>query len=222
MKGRWIIYSAAELAWLQANCTLPISAYHAAFQQEFARPEISAANLHSLRKRKGWRTGRTGRFAGGHATWNKGQHHAPPGSAKGHFQKGNVPANRKFIGHERIGKEGYVEISVDQPNPWTGHSRRYVQKHRYLWEQANGPLPAGMVLKSVDGDRTNTDPANWQAIPRALLPILNGGRHKQRPAYDDAAPEVRPAIMAVAKLKHRARTVRQGKPDNRQPEGAST
>lgn len=43
---------------------------------------------------------------------------------------------------------------------------------------------------------------NWVAIPRALLPRLNGrfGRN-----YDDAPPELKPAILAIAKLEHAAR-----------------
>jgi len=101
-----------------------------------------------------------------------------------------------------MSKDGYVEISVDQVNPHTGYGRRFVHKHRHLWELANGPLPEGMCLKCLDGDKSNTDPSNWEAIPRALLPRLNGrfGR-----GYDTADPEVKPTIMAIAKLEHKAR-----------------
>nr|WP_282576146.1 HNH endonuclease [Sinorhizobium meliloti] len=53
-------------------------------------------------------------------------------------------------------------ISIDQKNPHTGFERRYVLKHRYLWEQKNGPLPAGTRLRCLDGDRQNTDPSNWE------------------------------------------------------------
>ena len=81
-------------------------------------------------------------------------------------------------------------------------------KHRWLWERANGPVPEGHALKCLDGDRTNTDPANWMAVPRALLPRLYGkcGRN-----YDAAEPEVKPAIMAVARLEQRAAESRKGK-----------
>lgn len=58
MKGHRIAYSASELAWLEANRTMVISDYHLAFQAEFGRPGISAANLHGLRKRMGWKVGR--------------------------------------------------------------------------------------------------------------------------------------------------------------------
>lgn len=51
----------------------------------------------------------------------------------------------------------------------------------------------------------------WEAVPRAILPRLAGGnRYRRKLAYDDAAPEVRPAIMAVAKLSHAAKVKGRG------------
>jgi len=37
----------------------------------------------------------------------------------------------------------------------------------------------------------------------ALLPRLNGGGRKQNIAYDTAPAELKPTLMAVAKLEHR-------------------
>ena len=50
--------------------------------------------------------------------------------------------------------------------------------------------------------KTNTDPSNWEAIPAALAPRLNGrfGR-----GYDHAPAELKPTIMLTAKLEHAAR-----------------
>ncbi|MDO6503117.1 HNH endonuclease, partial [Shimia thalassica] len=64
------------------------------------------------------------------------------------------------------------------------------------------PLPTGMCLKALDGDKTNTDPSNWKMIPRALLPRLNGRFGRD---YENAAPEVKPLILATAHLEHAAR-----------------
>lgn len=217
MKGRAIVYSAEEMAWLDANRLLPIRDYHAGFVEAFGRDDVRDVNLHSLRKRMGWKTGRTGHFQKGSEPVNKGKS-CPEGTGGRHpnarrtqFRKGNEPHNTRYLGHERVSREGYIEVSVDQPNPHTGYSRRYVLKHRWLWEQANGPLPKGYCLKCMDGDKLNTNPTNWQAIPRALMPRLNGGnRYRSVLAFDDAAPEVRPTVLAVAKLEHRARTLRKG------------
>lgn len=209
MKGRHILYSEAELAWLEDQRTLPISEYHAAFVARFGRTDVAAGHLHALRKRKGWKTGRSGQFVKGQEPLNKGKP-CPPGRGGNHpnarrtqFRKGQEPHNTRYLGHERVSKDGYVEISVDVPNPHPGFHRRYVLKHRWLWEQANGPVPEGHALKCLDGNKQNTDPGNWEAVPRAILPRLAGGnRYHRKIAYDDAAPEVRPAIMAVAKLQH--------------------
>lgn len=211
MKGRWVTYSDRELAWIKACSDLPRAELHALFVQVFNRPEITIDNLKSLCQRRGWKTGRTGCFAKGQTPVNKGKpmpYH--PNSAATRFKKGRLPHNTNHIGHERLSKDGYVEISVAEINPHTGADRRYVHKHRMLWEQANGKIPEGHRLKCLDGNKQNTDPSNWEALPMALAPRLNGrfGR-----GYDTAPPELKPTILAIAKLEHAARIKRKG-PDH--------
>lgn len=210
--GRRRRYSSEEITWLRENYTLPIGEYHQRFCAQFNRDDVPAANLHGLRKREGWKTGRTGHFEAGTEPPNKGKT-CPPGVGGRHpnarrtqFQKGQLPHNYIGAGHERIDvTDGYATIIVDEVNPWTGAATRPVHKHRWLWEKANGPVPHGHVLKCLDGNKLNTDPLNWEAIPREVLPRLNGrfGMH-----YDQAEPELKPTIMAVAKLKHAVKTAR--------------
>ncbi|MEH6721326.1 MAG: HNH endonuclease signature motif containing protein [Aurantimonas endophytica] len=270
MRGERISYSADEMAWLEANRSMVISDYHRAFSAAFQRDDVSAAHLHGLRKRKGWKVGRaSGRYVGRHrlfgaaeiawlrknvmletADWHrqfvvlfdrcdvtvrqlislrknqgwrkgrtgqyeKGQEPAnkgklcPPGRGGRHpnarltqFRRGQEPHNTKFLGHERVNGDGYVEISVAETNPHTGYDRRYVHKHVHLWTEKNGPVPEGYVLKCLDADKTNTDPSNWELVPRGLLPRLNGRSGR---AYDKAPDALKPTIMAVAKLEHRIR-----------------
>jgi hypothetical protein len=209
VKGRSIIYSDAEMAWLEANRSLVISDYHRAFCEAFGRADVSLVHLHSLRKRKGWKTGRTGCFEKGAVPVNKGKPCPPgqggrhPNARKHQFKKGQLPHNTNYLHHERVSKDGYVEISVDETNPHTGFERRYVLKHRWLWEQANGPVPKGHALKCLDGNKLNVDPTNWEAIPRGVQPRLNGGKATTTIAYDDAPAELKPAILTAAKLAHR-------------------
>ncbi|MEP3297603.1 MAG: HNH endonuclease signature motif containing protein [Pseudoruegeria sp.] len=211
MKGQRIHYNSAELSWVQANRTLPRKELHIRFVDKFGRTDVSMINLTSLRKRNGWLTGRTGRFERGQTSHNKGKKMPfNPNSARTQFKKGQLPHNTKHCGHERISKDGYSEISIAEKNPHTGYERRYVLKHRHLWEKANGPVPDGMCLKCVDGNKQNTDPDNWECVPRALLPRLNGRFGRD---YDIAAPELKPTIMATAKLEHMAREIRKGKHD---------
>lgn len=202
MKGIWVKYSKVEMRWLEANRTKTIGDYHAAFCARFDRADVTASNLHSLRKRMGWKTGRSGCFEKGAAPLNKGKKCAPgtggrhPNARKTQFKSGQLPHNTNYLGHERVSKDGYVEISIDEINPHTGFERRYVLKHRWQWEQAHGLVPDGMVLKCKT-DRLNTDPSNWELIQRSLLPRL-GGRYGR--GYDQAPAELKPTIMAVAKL----------------------
>ena len=129
-------------------------------------------------------------------------------SARTQFRKGHLPHNAKGPGHETIcPKDGYVYMIVAELNPYTGASTRRVLKHKWLWEKQNGPVPKGHCLKSIDGDRLNCDPENWMAIPRALLPRLNGRWTDLN--YDKAEPELRPYILAVAKLKAAADQAKQ-------------
>lgn len=206
--GRLKAFNDAEFAWLRDNHAMPIAQYFAAFQAEFDRPDMTPQKLNAMRKRQGWKTGRTGRFEQGHETHNKGKPCEPgkggrhPNAQKTHFNKGKVPPNRKPLWSERVGKDGYIEMSVPIPNPYTGHSTRYMHKHRWNWEQVNGPLPKGHALKCKDGNRQNCDASNWEAIPRGILPRLNGGKATRIMAYDQAPAELKPSLLAVAKLDH--------------------
>lgn len=217
-RGRHRRFDAAEIAWLSENRTLPIGAYHAAFQAAFGREDVTPQNLHALRKRQGWHTGRTGHFEKGQVSHNKGKRCAPgtggrhPNAARTQFKAGQVPHTYRGPGHERIdSKDGYIVIIVAAPNPWTGAATRPVHKHRWLWEQKHGPLPKGHVLKCLDGDKTNTDPGNWEAVPRSVMARLNGGPQKSFLAYDAAPAELKPTVLAAAKLDHRAREIRRSK-----------
>lgn len=207
-KGTPIHYTAEELAWIKANGQRPRAEAHADFVTRFGRADVQLPAFKSLCKRNGWMTGRTGCFEKGQVSWNKGKPHpSHPNSAATTFKKGNVPKNVNPMGDERVDRYGYIEVKVPVTNPYTGHSTRYIHKHRWNWEQANGQLPKGMALKCLDGDRRNCDPANWIAVPRALLPRLAGGRWGRVP-YDQAPAELRPALLAIAKLEHAAREKR--------------
>jgi len=209
MKGRWIEYSAEEMAWIEANATLPARDLHASFCAQFRRQDVSQVNLVSLRKRKGWRTGRTGHFSKGHESWNAGKTGTcAPGSEKGWFSKGErrgvAVRLYKPIGTERTSKNGYIERKVHDGLPLQS---RWRAVHLIEWEAANGPLAQGMALKCLDGDKTNIAASNWEAIPRALLPRLAGGNGRGMPilAYDGAPAELKPSVLALAKLQHAVR-----------------
>lgn len=215
MKGEWIPYTAEELAWIEARKADPRHETHAAFCERFGRSDVSLQNLNALCKRNGWLTGRTGRFNPGDAPFNKGRPCPPdkggrhPNARRTQFKAGQMSgtakANYKPIGYERTTEDGYRERKIGD----TGKARdRWRGVHLLNWEAIHGPLPAGHALKCLDGNKLNTDPSNWEALPRAVLARLNGGRFKKRLAYDDAPPELKPTVIALAKLQHAARTRR--------------
>lgn len=210
MKGRQIIYSAAELDWIEARQTQPRRALHAQFVARFGRDDVSFDNFKALCTRKGWKTGRTGHFAKGNVSHNKGKKGiCAPGSEKGWFKKGQLSGRAaklaKPIGTERVAKGGYLQRKVNNDLPL---QRRWKFVHVINWEAVNGPVPKGHALKCRDGNRQNTDPSNWDLVPRALLPRLAGA--KKGINYDTAPAELRPTLMATARLEH---AIREAKAD---------
>ena len=104
------------------------------------------------------------RYAKGHEPQNKGKRieeymsaDAIRRSAVTRFKVGHEPHNRRDIGTECQHADGYVYLKTDDG---------YVLKHRYVWEQANGPIPDGYVIKFVDGDRANCDLSNLKLISK--------------------------------------------------------
>ena len=209
MKGRQIIYSAAELDWIEARQTEPRRDLHAQFVAQFGRDDVSFENFKALCTRKGWKTGRTGCFPKGNVSHNKGKKGVcAPGTEKGWFKKGQLSGRAakvvKPIGTERVAKGGYLQRKVNNDMPF---QRRWKFIHAINWEAVNGPIPKGHALKCRDGNRQNTDPDNWVLVPRALLPRLAGA--KKGINYDNAPAELRPALLATAKLEHAIREARQ-------------
>lgn len=221
MRGQSILYSAEELAWIEENKEWPRAMLHRFFVMFFERQDVTLVHLNALCKRKGWMTGRTGCFAKGAVPANKGKR-CPEGRGGRHpnarrtqFTKGERRGVAiklyKPIGTERVSVDGYLERKIHDGMPLQS---RWRLVHLIEWEAKHGPVPKGHALKCLDGNKQNTDPSNWECIPRALLPRLAGGnRYRRVLPYDDAAPEVRPAILAIAKLEHAARKrVKRGAP----------
>lgn len=95
------------------------------------------------------------RFLKGSVPANKGQKMSAETykrCAKTMFKKGQIPHNHKPIGHERITKDGYTEVKVRDGNE---KNKNFELKHRLIWEQNNGPIPEGMNVEFLDGNREN-------------------------------------------------------------------
>ncbi|PWE32745.1 HNH endonuclease [Maritimibacter sp. 55A14] len=209
MKGTPISWGDDELAWIEAHASLPRREAHAQFVAQFDRADVSLGAYTSLCKRNRWLTGRTGCYEPGREPENKGKKMPwNANSARTRFKKGHRGGRaaelHKPIGTERVTEDGYIERKIHDGLPLQS---RWRALHLVRWEEAHGPVPEGMCLKCLDGDKTNCDPSNWKLIPRALLPRLNGrfGR-----GYDAAEPELKPTILAITELEHQSRERRGG------------
>jgi len=146
------------------------------------------------------RSGRTGRFEKGTLSWNTGTRGIMKPNS-GTFKKGDVPATVKQMGAERINVYGYIEIKVDEPNPYTGNTTRYRYKHRVVWESLHGPIPDGHVVSFKDGDKLNCHPKNLQLLSRGELGLLNKNGYSTMPL------ELRPAMVSTVRLLLRANQI---------------
>lgn len=107
------------------------------------------------------------RFKPGHATWNKGMKGLDIGGKETRFKPGTLNGRArdqvKPIGFERLSKEGYLQRKVNNELPF---NRRWKFVHVILWEESNGPVPAGHMLAFINGDRTDIRLDNLQLITR--------------------------------------------------------
>lgn len=82
------------------------------------------------------------------------------------FKKGNIPANHRPIGSERITVDGIVEIKIAEPNKWKA-------KARVIYEKEFGTIPKGYIIIYLDGNKQNLEPNNLKAISRKENLIMN-------------------------------------------------
>lgn len=103
------------------------------------------------------------------------------GTQKRHSHGGGKP--NKPVGSERIGKDGYIMVKVEEwpDRPQTKSNWKF--KHHVIWEQANGrKLPEDKVVMFADKDNRNFDPDNLVAVPRKYIVRLNS---QETPDYHD-------------------------------------
>lgn len=106
----------------------------------------------------------TKRFQKGQTPWNKGIK-AYMGANVTSFKKGNLPHNTRNEGETRLNKEGYLLVKIAH--------KKWVRKHYLIWEEVNGKVPKGHVLRLKDNNRDNYDISNIELISRAENMRLN-------------------------------------------------
>lgn len=129
--------------------------------------ECTLAQVTSLRKRFKAPSGINTRYQPGHVPATKGTKGVyNVGGNSTSFKKGHASTNKKDIGSERLSKDGYVEIKVD-------NDRRWALKHRVVYEEAYGPIPENHLIRFKDGNPLNLEPDNLVAVSKRDHVFIN-------------------------------------------------
>lgn len=133
-----------------------------AFEEKFGH-YITYAQIKCFKGNNKIRSGMDTRFKKGNVPPNKGKKMSAEQYAKASrtmFKKGNISHNYRPVGSERVNVDGYIEIKVADPSKWE-------LKHRVVWEESNGKIPAGMNLVFRDNNPLNTKLDNLMLVTRA-------------------------------------------------------
>ena len=112
-------------------------------------------------------------FKKGHKTWNKGMKGLRL-SPHSEFKKGNLPHNAKEDGEITIhtdkcgAKYKLIRLSLGVWQPY----------HRYVWEQAHGPIPKSTIITFKNKDTLDCRLENLKLISRADNLRRNANREK--------------------------------------------
>lgn len=129
-----------------------------------------------------------GQWAKGSIPWNKGLKGYCPGGEEFRFKKGHVPWHTREIYSERLDKDGYVLIKLDDRKKWK-------RKHIWIWEKEHGEVPEGHIIIFRDNDKYNFDINNLKCISRAVNAVLcHEGGHKYK-------NEAKDTMITLAELK---------------------
>lgn len=130
------------------------------------------------------------RFQPGHVPPNKGMKGMKmhPNAVATQFKPGHTPTNKCRIGTVLVKTDGYLWRKVGEG------ARDWRQEHILRWEKANGPIPEGMKIVFLDGDRRNVSLDNLALVSNEVNLEMN--RHGLR-CRD---PEITQTAILVAKI----------------------
>lgn len=151
------------------------------------------------------------RFKRGHASPNKGLRQSDFLSPEGlervrasQFKKGRIPHNRKPIGSIRLDSKNDGQLLIKVRDG--AGNKNYKALSRVVWEEASGrEVPEAHMVMFADGDKTNFDPENLVAVPRAISVKLNERGYEW---HDRASLEALVGMLELDRAIYKARTRR--------------
>jgi hypothetical protein len=159
----------------------PEAVFRCAIKMGLRKTAKYLASPEACRLRRGDHVGRRFWYPKGHVPANKGLRrpgYAPGRMAETQFKKGQrtgmARGNWKPIGTILPDADGYQRIKVREAKHGAeptgfGNTKVWPLLQRHVWEQQNGPIPAGHTIVFRDGNRANCDIANLEMISRADL-----------------------------------------------------
>ena len=207
-----IRYTAEEKAFLRSFIPGHFShEIQRTFEEKFGR-SITCSQIKNYKGNNKVRSGMDTRFKKGTVPPNKGKKMSAEQYAKSSstmFKKGGIPQNYRPVGSERVNVDGYIEIKIADPSKWE-------LKHRFIWEESNGKIPAGMNLIFKDNNPLNVKLDNLMLVTRAENMIIN---HAGVNIYKGIEKEV--AVNAIRlknaiknKLSKKRATTNEGEKEN--------
>ena len=109
------------------------------------------------------------------------------GGKETQFKKGHVPHNHRSVSEDRIDEDGYTYIKIDEPRKW-------VLKHRHIYEQHHGKLEPHMIVTFRDKNISNFEIDNLEAITKV--------ENMERNRITKYPQPVQSAIKTLNKLWH--------------------
>ncbi|MFC0278118.1 HNH endonuclease signature motif containing protein [Enterococcus devriesei] len=94
------------------------------------------------------------------------------------FKMPSEPSHGMPVGTERVNKRGITQIKIARG--------KWIDKHRQLWEQANGPIPENHIVVFMNNDKTDFRLENLKCISRRELSYMN---KQQYEVYDAESKE---------------------------------
>lgn len=193
-RAKYHYYSKEELEWIRENGPNHTAKELAkAFNERF-NLEQSSRQVSQRRQKLGvsskfthlMKIDKKGKFRKGGISWNKGKK-GFMGPNKTSFKKGDIPANYRPVGSERVNVYGYTEVKVSDSQPWK-------LKHRIIYEEHKGAIPEGCAIMFGDGDKSNLSIENLVLVTRNQL-----ARFNQKGLLQADADHTR-AMLQVVKL----------------------
>ena len=198
MKGHKLSFTKNQIKWIKEEYLTQSPAEMVdEFNLKFGTQK-TARQIRSFIHNHGINSGRTGCFEKGNKPWNTGTKGlVKPNS--GNFKKGTVPPNWQPVGSERVNNYGYLEVKINEPNPYVpGQMTRWKLKHIILWEKEHGLVPDGHIVIFLDSDKMNCVPDNLMLISKKVNAYLN------RNGYGNLPADLKMSAIALAKVAQKA------------------